>query len=251
MLQADKITVRYGTRTALDSLSFSLEEHQWLMLVGPNGAGKSTLIRALAQNIPYTGTFTLLGQQLNAMKPAERAKLIGFLSQSHSVQYAYTVEEIVRLGRYAHTRGYLSHRDEDGEAAVTHALELTGMTKYRNTDILSLSGGELQRAFLAQVFAQQPQLLVLDEPANHLDLPYQQRIFELIDDWREQPGHAVLSVVHDLGLAKRFGTHAVLLNEGRCMSQGECNDVLSNENLSSVYRMDVHGWMRGQLKLWE
>ncbi len=251
MLQAEQITVRYGTRTALDSLSFTLEENQWLMLVGPNGAGKSTLIRALAQNVPYTGTFTLQGHPLNTMKPAERARRIGFLSQQHSVQYAYTVEEIVRLGRYAHTRGFLSHRDADGDAAVTHALELTGMEGYRHTNILTLSGGELQRAFLAQVFAQQPDLLVLDEPANHLDLPYQQRIFDLIDSWREQPGHAVLSVVHDLGLALRYGTHAVLLDEGRCVSCGKCADVLARENLSKVYRMDVYEWMRKQLKLWE
>ncbi|MBR6300801.1 MAG: ABC transporter ATP-binding protein [Clostridia bacterium] len=251
MLQAEQITVRYGTRTALDSLSFTLEENQWLMLVGPNGAGKSTLIRALAQNVPYTGIFTLQGHPLNAMKPAERARRIGFLSQQHSVQYAYTVEEIVRLGRYAHTRGFLSHRDADGDAAVAHALELTGMEGYRHTNILTLSGGELQRAFLAQVFAQQPDLLVLDEPANHLDLPYQQRIFDLIDSWREQPGHAVLSVVHDLGLALRYGTHAVLLDDGHCVSCGKCADVLARENLSKVYRMDVYGWMREQLKLWE
>ena len=125
------------------------------------------------------------------------------------------------------------------------------MEGYRHTNILTLSGGELQRAFLAQVFAQQPDLLVLDEPANHLDLPYQQRIFDLIDSWREQPGHAVLSVVHDLGLALRYGTHAVLLDEGRCVSCGKCADVLARENLSKVYRMDVYGWMREQLKLWE
>ena len=251
MLQAEQITVRYGTRTALDSLSFSLEEHQWLMLVGPNGAGKSTLIRALAQNVPYTGTFTLFGQHLNTMKPAERAKQIGFLSQSHSVQYAYTAEEIVRLGRYAHTSGFLSHRDENGEEAIEQALATTGMTEYRSTNILNLSGGELQRTFLAQVFAQQPQLLVLDEPANHLDLPYQKRIFDLIDKWRKDPKRAVLSVVHDLGLARRYGTHAVLLEEGRCVSQGKCTEVLTPENLKKVYRMDVHGWMQEQLKLWE
>ena len=251
MLKVEQITVRYGTHTVLDSLSFALEEHQWVMLVGPNGAGKSTLIRALAQNIPYTGTFRFRGNPLDTMKPAERARMIGFLSQQHSVQYAYTVEEIVRLGRYAHTRGFLSHHDTDGDAAVAHALELTGMEEYRHKNILTLSGGELQRAFLAQVFAQQPDLLVLDEPANHLDLPYQQRIFDLIDSWRKQSGHAVLSVVHDLGLALRYGTHAVLLNEGRCISCGQCAEVLTPENLTRVYQMDVHGWMREQLKLWE
>ena len=125
------------------------------------------------------------------------------------------------------------------------------MTELRRSSVLTLSGGELQRTFLAQVFAQNPQVLILDEPANHLDLVYQKHIFSLIAEWLKEPGRAVLSVVHDLSLARRYGTHAVLMNHGKCVTQGEINDVLTPENLRSVYDMDVYGWMHEMLEQWK
>ena len=109
----------------------------------------------------------------------------------------------------------------------------------------------MQRTFLAQVFAQEPQLLMLDEPANHLDLVYQKHIFTLIGEWLKQPGRAVISVVHDLSLARRYGTHAVLMHQGKAVAQGETASVLTPANLQSVYGMDVAGWMREMLGQWE
>ena len=115
---------------------------------------------------------------------------------------------------------------------------------------LTLSGGELQRTFLAQVFAQNPQILILDEPANHLDLIYQKHIFSLIETWLRQPGRAVVSVVHDLSLARKYGTHAVLMHRGQCAAQGKIGDVMTAEKLQAVYEMDVYGWMREMLGQW-
>lgn len=250
MLTAEQVTVRYGGRAVVDGVSFSLEAGQWLMLAGPNGAGKSTLIRAIAQGVPYTGRMELMGQDVRALRPAQLARQVGVLSQQHSVSYAYTVEEIVRLGRYAYAQGFLSGRDREGDALVEEALRLTGMTALRGKSVLTLSGGELQRAFLAQVFAQNPRVLLLDEPANHLDLGYQKHIFSLIGQWLQQPGRAVLSVVHDLSLALRYGTHAVLLDGGRCVAQGATREVLTPENLMFVYGMDVGAYMRELLEQW-
>ena len=249
-LDAQGVTVRYGTRTVLRDLSFSVEEGQWWMLVGPNGAGKSTLIRAVAQAVPYAGTLTLDGRPLSRMRPAERARMIGILDQQNEAAYAYSVEEIVRLGRYAHRRGALGS-DPEEDAAVARAIGLTGLEPFRHASILTLSGGERQRAFLAQVLAQEPRLLILDEPANHLDLPYQQAIFGLIADWLRQPGRAVLSVVHDLSLARRCGTHALVLREGQCVAMGPAGEALSDEVLAGAYGMDVAGWMRGLLREWK
>lgn len=251
MLTAESITVRYGQHTVVDRLSFSLEEGQWLMLVGPNGAGKSTLIRAVSQGVPYGGVIRLDGRDIRSFRPAQLARKVGVLSQHHHVGYAYTVEEIVSLGRYAHAKGFFSPHDDDGEARVARALEQTGMEDLRHASILTLSGGELQRAFLAQAFAQNPRILMLDEPANHLDLVYQKHIFSLIDEWRRQPGRAVLSVVHDLSLAKKYGTHAILMRQGQCVSQGDKEAVLTPDNLRDVYEMDVHEWMRGLLGQWQ
>ena len=250
MLKAENVTVRYGEHTIVDHLSFHLQEGQWLMLAGPNGAGKSTLIHAVSQGAPYSGTILLDGKNIRHFRPAQLAQKIGVLAQKNHVGYAYTVEEVGGLVRYAHARGFLAGKDDDGETRVEQALALAGLTELRKASVLTLSGGELQRTFLAQVIAQDPQILILDEPANHLDLVYQKHIFSLIRQWLKQPGRAVLSVVHDLSLAKKYGTHAVLMNGGKSVAQGKLDDVLTPENLSAVYGMDVHAWMREMLEQW-
>ena len=251
MLTAENVTVRYDRHTVVDKLSFRLEEGQWLMLIGPNGAGKSSLISAITQGVPYTGQIALEGRDVRTYKPAQLARRIGVLSQQHSVGYAYTVEEVVGLGRYAYSAGFLSGRDDEGSAKVEQALHITGMTALRHASMLTLSGGEMQRAFLAQVFAQDPSILILDEPANHLDLVYQKHIFSLIRDWLKTPGRAVLSVVHELSLARRYGNHAVLMHQGRCVARGPMDDVLTPDNLQAVYGMDVNQWMRELLGQWQ
>lgn len=250
MLTVQNVSVRYGEHTVLKELSFTLDKGQWLMLVGPNGAGKSSLISAIAQGVPYTGRIALGGEDVRTMRPSCRARRIGVLWQRSAADYDYTVEEIVGLGRYAHRKGFLSARDDAGRAMVESALRQTGMEGLRHKRMRSLSGGETQRAFLAQVLAQDPQILLLDEPANHLDLVYQQQLFSLIGEWLGQPGRAVLSVVHDLSLAMRYGTHAVLLDKGRCAAQGAVREALAPQTLERVYQMNVHAWMRELLSQW-
>ncbi len=250
MLRGDHITVRYGEHTVVDDVSFQLEEGQWLMLAGPNGAGKSTLIEAIAGGAVYTGRIELGGKDIRSLKSGQLARKIGVLSQKNTVSYAYSVEEVVGLGRYAYRQGILSGGQDEDKEQVERALRLTGLEDLRRASMLTLSGGELQRVFLAQVFAQDPEILILDEPANHLDINYQQQIFSLIGDWLKTPGRAVLSVVHDLSLAKRCGSHAILLNNGKCEASGRIEDVLTPANLDRVYDMDVSAWMKGLLSQW-
>ena len=251
MLTGEHITVRYGDSAAVDDLSFRLEAGQWLMLAGPNGAGKTTLIEAIVRGVPYTGSILWEGQDICTLKPAKLAQRIGVLSQKNSVNYAYSVEEVVELGRYAHKSGFLNSMDSEGKKQMENALRLTGLWDLRRASMLTLSGGETQRVFLAQVFAQNPQVLILDEPANHLDLKYQQHIFSLIREWLKEPGRAVLSVVHDLSLARRYGTHAVLMDHGKSIAQGEIREVMAPDTLQQVYGMNVYEWMREMLSQWQ
>ncbi|HWQ58676.1 MAG TPA: ABC transporter ATP-binding protein [Clostridia bacterium] len=251
MLEVKNLSVRYGALTILDGVSFSVAPGDWLMVVGPNGAGKSTLLNAVAQAIPSEGRVSFEGKDVAQMKPAARARDMGTLAQSHYVGYSFTVGEIVRLGRYAYAPGVFSTHGAEEEKRIAEALELTGMTKFANQSVLTLSGGELQRAFLAQLFAQDPRLLLLDEPSNHLDLVYQKQVFGLIRTWLRGAGRAVVSVVHDLSLARAFGTRALLLERGKIVSLGGTKEVLSRENLENVYSMDVYGWMREMLCQWE
>ena len=215
MLEARDLTVRYGERAVVDGVSFTLEEGRWLMLIGPNGAGKSTIVNAVAQSAPYTGEVFFRGENVRRYRPTELARNIGILSQNHSVGYSFTVEEVVRLGRYSYAPGIFSRHSDADEESVERALELTGLTPLMEQSVLTLSGGELQRTFLAQLLAQNPKLLILDEPTNHLDLVYQKQVFALISEWLREPGRAVISVVHDLSLARAYGTDALLLSGGR------------------------------------
>ena len=127
---------------------------------------------------------------------------------------------------------------------------LTGIQDLVEQSVLTLSGGELQRVFLAQLFAQDPKLLILDEPTNHLDLQYQIVIFDIISEWVKEKGRAVISVVHDLNLVYSYGTRAILMENGRIYSRGNVKDVLTRDNLKSVYKVDVAQWMQSLLKNW-
>ena len=251
MLEVKNMTVRYGGLTIVDDVSFFVEAGQWLMIVGPNGAGKSTIINAVSQIAPYTGTVVFNGADISRRKPRVLARDIGVLTQNHFVGYSFTVEEVVRLGRYSYAPNIFSPKHDEDENQIAGALEKTGMAPLMKQSVLTLSGGELQRTFLAQLFAQDPTLLILDEPTNHLDLVYQKQIFDLIRAWIKDTGRAVISVVHDLSLARAYGTDALLLDRGRIVSKGGIGSVLTPENLSAVYSMDVCAWMRDMLSLWQ
>ena len=251
MLDIKDLTVKYGELVIVGGVSFSVGSGQWLMIVGPNGAGKSTIVNAISGGAPYIGHIECMGRDVKSYKPHDIARIIGVLSQRYSVGYPFTVAEVVRMGRYAHSKGVFSGGSAEDENAVERAIELTGLGSFLDHSVLTLSGGELQRTFLAQLFAQQPKILLLDEPTNHLDLVYQKQVFALIGEWLKTPGRAVISVVHDLSLARTYGTDALLLHEGKVISQGNARDTLSKENLELVYDMDVFAWMREMFSQWQ
>ena len=250
MLQVEHLSVSYGNRQIVKDVSFRVERGQWLMIVGPNGAGKTTIITAVSQGADYTGKVLFEGKDVHAMKGREMARCIGVLSQNHYVGYGFTTEEVIRLGRYSHRPGLFEGGRDESERLVTEAIAMTGMEPFLKQSVLTLSGGELQRAFLAQLFAQAPQMLLLDEPTNHLDLIYQKQVFSLVRDWIARTGGAVVSVVHDLSLARAYGTHALLLRSGSVAGQGSIADVLTPGALQEVYGMDVYAWMREMYGQW-
>ena len=250
MLNISNLTVFHGSNPVVKNLNFQVQEGQWLMIVGPNGAGKSTILNAITQGLHYTGDVFFDNKNIKTIKPSLRARQIGILSQHHNVSYEFSVEEIVQLGRYSHSSNLLNGKKDDDKLSVEKALEMTGMAPKAKHSVLTLSGGELQRTFLAQVFAQNPRLLLLDEPTNHLDLVYQKQVFGLIQKWLETPGRAVVSVVHDLSLAKAFGSDALLMHNGSSVMYGNVKDVISSSNLDPVYGMDVCEWMQKMFSQW-
>ena len=249
MLQAEHITVRAGNSDIVSDVSFSLEAGQWLMLLGPNGAGKSTLLRAVSQAVRHQGSVLLHGKDIRSFRPRELARHIGVMSQDSGVHGEFTVEEIVSLGRYAH-RGMLTPQQTDTERLVMEALGTVGLSDKRYQRIQTLSGGERQRAFLAQVLCQDPDILMLDEPGNHLDLVYHKQLLDVIDNWRQQSGKAVISVVHDLSIARKYGTHALLMENGRTAAYDTVFAATQPETLRRVWGMDVAAWLRELTDCW-
>ena len=233
MLNAENVTVRYGAHTVVDRLSFSLEEGQWLMLVGPNGAGKSSLISAIAQGVPYEGEIRLNGRNLRDFRPAELARKIAVLAQQHTISYGYTVEEIVQLGRYAHQRGLLGRRDEDGPDAVERALELTGMKLLRKKSLLELSGGEVQRVLLAMALEPLPNILILDEPMSGVDEAGERQLMGLLDEIRTNYDLSILISTHDFAALKRMDK--VILLRRQVLRQGPPLLVLSSPEFKAQF----------------
>ncbi|MBR2288675.1 MAG: ABC transporter ATP-binding protein [Clostridia bacterium] len=250
LLEASHVCVSLGGKRIVEDISFSLMEGEWLMLIGPNGAGKSTLLSALSGTLPCEGEIRLTDLPLATMKSTERAKRMGLLLQKNSGDFDFTVEEVVRLGRYASRRSPFASPDA-GTQRVEEALTLTGMQEMRHKRIRTLSGGEVQRAFLAQVLAQDPSVLLLDEPGNHLDYIYQKQLFTLIDRWRRQPGRAVLCVVHDVAIARRFADRILLMDHGKASALGTPEEVLQADRLRDVYSMDIHAWLHDLYAPWQ
>ena len=250
-LEARSLSVRRGGRTLLRDVGFRLDAGDWLAVIGPNGAGKSTLLKALAGEWPYTGELYLDNRTMRDMKPRERSRLVGLMDQASFGQFSFTVEEIVRMGRYPYRRGFLHAGDPDEDQAVEQALRDTGLVSLRHRSVLTLSGGEQQRCALAQALCHQPEVLLLDEPVNHLDLGFQKELYQITENWRQRPGRSVITVLHDLSAARRFATRALVLGEGRPLAYGETKKALSDEILRTAWNMDVAGWMREMGSVWQ
>ena len=250
MIEVSSLSVTLAGKQIVQDVSFTADSGQWLMVAGPNGAGKTSIVNAISQSIPYTGSVAVDGVSLRGMKSRTLARKIGVLEQNRPLSYAFTAEEIVRLGCYSHRSSFFSSPEADSEALFQAAVRSTGIEEFLSRPVTTLSGGEVQRVFLAQLFAQDPQILILDEPANHLDLPFQKQIFDLTDAWRRQGNKTVISVVHDLSMAKLYGTHTLLLSHGRTAAFGTAEEVLTEENLSEVYGINVSKWMKKRYELW-
>ena len=236
MLETNRLSVRYGTKTIVDSLSFSVSEGQWLMIVGPNGAGKSTALSAITQGAPYTGSVLFEGQDVKKMKSARRAQAIGVLSQNHFVGYGFTVEEVVRLGRFAYSGGLLGRSQTEDAKHVEHALTLTGMQDKRQQSVLTLSGGELQRVLLALALEPMPNMLILDEPLSGVDVEGMELLMDMLDEIRKTYDLSILMTTHDFSMLGRYADRVVLLRE-KILCKGTPLEVLNSDEFAQAFHL--------------
>ena len=258
MLELKDISAGYGGTNVIKDISLSLKAGEKLAIIGPNGCGKTTLLRAVAGLLPYKGSIFLEGQVMRKMKQSKIAAKIALLSQISGVYFSYTVYDTVMMGRYAHIKDKLLGipQSQDREK-VKKCLESVGLWEMREREITELSGGQLQRVFLARTLAQEPMVLLLDEPTNHLDLKYQAELVDYLRGWAEGQNCAVIGVFHDINLAlqltspDRPGGSIMIMKEGRIRALGPASEIITGSLLEDVYEIDVAQYMRRSLKIWE
>lgn len=245
-LAAVGVTVAYDRVDVVHDAAISLGAGEVTALVGPNGSGKSTLLRTLARlqraRAGELRVGTGGGEAEDGLRLTSRqfARQVALLTQGRPTPSGLSVRDVVEFGRYPH-RGRWGRPDPGGAAAVDRALELTGVEQLAGRGVEHLSGGQLQRVWLAGCLAQETGVLLLDEPTTYLDLRYQIELLDLIRDLADDHGIAVGVVLHDLDQAAAVADRVALLDEGRIVADGLPEDVLTPERLSDVYgiRIDV------------
>ncbi len=230
-VRACGVGVRIGSAVLLDGVDLDVPTGSWTAVLGRNGAGKTTLLHALAGLRPCTGKVELAGRDLASLRPRERARLLALAPQTAVLPESLVVADYVLLGRTPH-RGVLGAPGREDREKVAAALERLELADLADRRVGTLSGGERQRTVLARALAQEPQLLLLDEPTASLDLGHAQEALELVDALRREHGLTVVSTLHDLTLAGQYADRVVLLDAGRAVATGAPQEVLTAETVA-------------------
>ena len=239
MLEAHNLTVGYNGDLVLRDVNLTAARGQFVGVVGPNGSGKSTLVRALSRVLhPVAGQALLDGTDIYQMSARELARHLAVVAQEQAIAFDFPVREIVLMGRSPHLSrfGVESARDY---RIVEEAMQLTHVTAFADRSITSLSGGERQRCMIARGLAQQPSVLILDEPTAHLDINHQIEILDLARRLTAERSLATLVILHDLNLASQYCDHLVLIANGELLAEGMPDDVVTESRIRAAYGADV------------
>jgi len=235
LLETQDLLLRVGGRTLVREMSFRLNAGEVWCLLGPNGAGKSTFIHtAVGLREPHGGVLRLAGRRLADWPVAEAARQRGFLPQAFHDAFSASVLESVILGRHPYLSRWQWEGAGEREIALA-ALDAVDLAGFERRDILTLSGGERQRVALAALLAQDAPLLLLDEPVSHLDLHHQVLVLEHLVKLARVRAKGVLFTVHDLDLAARFASHALLLTQQATVLHGPIAKVLTEAALQDAF----------------
>lgn len=251
MLEIKEVRCGYDNKEIVKGVSFNAERGNNLCIVGPNGCGKSTLLKSIANLLEYKGNIKLDSKEISKLNRKDLAKSVALMTQASNIYFPYTVYETVALGRYAHLKGVFSRINKEDDEIILKSITNVGLMDIKDKLISELSGGQLQRVYLARAFAQDPDVILLDEPTNHLDLKCQIEILDYLNKWTKENNKIVVAVLHDLNLVQTFGEKVVMMNNGKIISSGTPKEVLSGEKLKEVYEVDVKGFMIDALEKWK
>ena len=238
--------VRYGQAEVLCGATLRLVAGEFVAIAGPNGAGKSTLLNVIAGLLPpSSGECLYFGRAAGRWPRRDFARRVAVVQQTEAGAFPFLVSEIVQMGRMPHSSGF--YETVEDEAAVARAIEMAGIEHFLARDFRNLSSGERQRVLLASALAQEPEVLLLDEPANHLDLQHQLSLHRLLQTLSTN-GLLVVAVTHDLNLAAAYASRMILMKEGRIMTAGAPAEVMHPNLIHAVFdvQAEVHHRATGQ-----
>ena len=233
------VSFRYRSVAALDDVSFELRRAEIFGIIGPNGSGKSTALRVMSGVLrPQAGSVLWLGRPLAQVRRADLARQLAVVPQDTAIEFPFSVLEVVLMGRAPHLGGFAFEGDRD-IAAAQAALRRTATSHLAHRCIHELSGGERQRVTLARALAQEPQVLLLDEPGAFLDIRHAVEIYDLLRDLQAE-GMTIATVLHDLNLAALYCDRVALLKAGRLVRLGAPGEVITYATLTEVYETEVY-----------
>lgn len=239
MLDIESLSFNYGAAKVLDNITFSAEKGECIGILGPNGSGKSTLLKTLSRILdPTSGRVVLCGKELERYSTKELARSMAVVPQDTNIDFDFTCLEVVLMGRNPHMRRFEIEGRKDADIA-REAMMLTNTWHLRERPFVELSGGERQRVIIARALAQQPSVLLLDEPVSHLDINHQIEILDLVERLKKERGLVVIIILHDMNLAARYCDRLILLFNNSILATGGPDEVITQENIRKAFRANV------------
>jgi len=239
MLKISNLSSGYQTKEVVKNISCAVNQGEFVGVIGPNGSGKTTLFRTITKIIPgYTGSLSYKEKEISDWPVRALAREIAVVPQFLLMAFPFKVYDFVALGRTPYL-GRFEMVSELDEEIIKGAMDITGCSGLRERIVTELSGGELQRVFLAQALAQEPKLLLLDEPTSHLDIGHQVEILHLLKILNKEKGLTIVIILHDLNTAGEYCNRLILLDEGKIYKTGTPADVLTYQNIEAVYKTVV------------
>jgi len=238
-IEVGDVIVSFAQKEVLKKVNWTVHKGEIATLLGPNGCGKSTLLKAImgSQSISY-GHIEIFGKQLQSYSASELARKVAFLPQVQVAPKDMVVEELIACGRYPYQKWWRSTDGED-RIIIERAMAETKTTHLANQLVSSLSGGERQRVWIAMALAQEPEILILDEPTTYLDINHQLEILELIKRLNKEQNLTVLMVLHELNQAARYSNRVAILNQGEIAVNGTPNEVITIDILQHIFKVDA------------
>lgn len=234
-IQGDHIFFGYGDKSVLSDVSLSIDKPQIVSIIGPNGAGKSTILKAFARFLkPQRGSVWLDGKNIHQIPSKEVAKVMAVLPQNATAPMDISVRDLVACGRAPYQSYFTSMSKEDHQKIET-AMVNAGVLDFIDRPLMSLSGGERQRVWLAMALAQDPEILLLDEPTTFLDIQHQLEMMQLVRRLHQELGITIIMVLHDLNHATRFSDRVIAIKRGEVFADGPVKEVMTEKNFEELY----------------